>query len=109
MRDFSSCSNSDDFDVQQPPFVGGCFCPGATVDSRAANPEQQMSPQGRQRQSVPMSNGHLDVFRERLAPGFVERLLPRSRLRGPAIVNVSCTLGPVVADVNFAALERPGV
>ena len=56
-----------------------------------------------------MSNGHLDVFRERLAPGFVERLLPRSRLRGPAIVNVSCTLGPVVADVNFAALERPGV
>ena len=56
-----------------------------------------------------MSNGHLAVVRLRLARGVIERLLRRSRLRGPEFTNVSCTLRPVVADMNFPALDWPEV
>ena len=73
------------------------------------NPSRPGAAKGRQRQPEPMSNGHWAVVRRRLARGFIERLLRRSRLREPEFANVSCTLRPVVADMNFAALERPVV
>ena len=79
------------------------------VGFRALNFGGRMSEMGPQRQPEPMSTGHGAAVLRRLARGFIERLLRRSCLRGLEFANVSCTLRPVVADMNFAALERPEV
>ena len=91
------------------PLVAARGRPEKAVRFRATDSRSRMSQMGRQRQPEPMSNGHWAVVRRRLARGFIERLLRRSRLREPEFANVSCTLRPVVADMNFAALERPVV
>jgi hypothetical protein len=60
---------------------------------------------GRQFQPEPLRSGHLAVVRRRLAPGLVNQPLRRNRHRGSPSGCVSRTFGPVIADVNFAALE----